>query len=114
MKAANSIQVVFLVDNTTDSLSSSPGSSRPSSPAIVAAYEVALRQVSLLCGSWPVLPDHRALGIASRTLLFDTGPDEWVFERNVTRLGVPSARSRRWCSPMAIGTTGAPCRARCR
>src|SRR5262249_38698290 len=29
---------------------------------------------------------HR--GVASRTLLFDTGPEDWVFERNVVRLGV--------------------------
>jgi 7,8-dihydropterin-6-yl-methyl-4-(beta-D-ribofuranosyl)aminobenzene 5'-phosphate synthase len=25
----------------------------------------------------------------ARTLLFDTGPDDWVFERNATRLGAP-------------------------
>lgn len=27
-------------------------------------------------------------GGASHSLLFDTGPDEWVFERNVVRLGL--------------------------
>src|SRR5207253_9288116 len=31
-------------------------------------------------------------GDTARTLLFDTGPEEWVFERNVTRLGADLGR----------------------
>ena len=37
MRAVDTAEVIFLVDNATDSLSSNPVSSRPSSPAIAVA-----------------------------------------------------------------------------
>ena len=36
-------------------------------------------------------------GSRTHAVLFDTGPEDSVFERNVSRLGWISGRSRRWC-----------------
>jgi 7,8-dihydropterin-6-yl-methyl-4-(beta-D-ribofuranosyl)aminobenzene 5'-phosphate synthase len=44
--------------------------------------------MSLLRRSRLVLLITARLGDVSHSLLFDTGPDEWVFERNVVRLGL--------------------------
>src|SRR4051794_29975244 len=59
---------------------------------------LALRHAGTI-GQVPVLRRPRPVslitayrGDTARTLLFDTGPEEWVFERNVTRLGVDLGR----------------------
>ena len=90
VRAVDSLQVVFLVDNTTDILSSSPrfvetefaGHRRRKMPW--------LSGKCLCCAAHGLscLITARS-GPVSRTILFDTGPDEIVFERNATRLGVP-------------------------
>lgn len=90
MRAVESLEVVFIVDNTTDSLSSSPrfvetefaGHRRRKMPW--------LSGKCLCCAAHGLscLLTARS-GEVGRTMLFDTGPDEAVFERNATRLGIP-------------------------
>ena len=55
---------------------------------MAAGDEMAERTVPLLRRPWPVLPDDHPDPSSQHTLLFDTGPDESIFERNVIRLGV--------------------------
>lgn len=90
MRAVDSLQVVFLVDNTTDSLSSTPRFVETE----FASHR--RRKMPWLSGKCLCCAAHGLSCLitarsetASRTLLFDTGPDEVVFERNATRLGVP-------------------------
>jgi 7,8-dihydropterin-6-yl-methyl-4-(beta-D-ribofuranosyl)aminobenzene 5'-phosphate synthase len=89
MKAVDSLEIMVLVDNVTDSLSSNP-------PFVETEFawlrKHGMRWLSgqCLCCAAHGLSCLLTVksGSQSRTLLFDTGPDEWVFERNVTRLGV--------------------------
>src|SRR3974377_2150423 len=55
---------------------------------MAAGKEMAERTVPLLRRPWPVLPDHHPDPVVTTPLLFDTGPDDSLFERNVVRLGV--------------------------
>jgi 7,8-dihydropterin-6-yl-methyl-4-(beta-D-ribofuranosyl)aminobenzene 5'-phosphate synthase len=81
--------VLVLVDNVSDSLSSSPS---------YVETEMAShwrRGMRLLAGRCLCCAAHGLSllitvrrGQESHTCLFDTGPEEWVFERNVSRLGV--------------------------
>ncbi len=89
MKAVDHLEITVLVDNATDSLSSNPG--------FVETEFAFLRRHGMkwLSGSCLCCAAHglsclitATVGGEQRTLLFDTGPDSWVFERNVTRLGV--------------------------
>ena len=89
MQAVESLEIMVLVDNVTDSLSSNP-------PFVESEFAFLRRHgMKWLSGQCLCCAAHglsclitARVGGASRTLLFDTGPDEWVFERNVTRLGV--------------------------
>jgi 7,8-dihydropterin-6-yl-methyl-4-(beta-D-ribofuranosyl)aminobenzene 5'-phosphate synthase len=89
MKAVDALEITVLVDNTTDSLSSNPD--------FVETEFAFLRRHGMkwLSGKCLCCAAHglsclvtARVGATTQTLLFDTGPDEWVFERNVTRLGV--------------------------
>lgn len=89
MKPVDQLEITILVDNTTDSLSSNPD--------FVETEFAFLRRHGMkwLSGKCLCCAAHGLsclitvrTGDGARTLLFDTGPDEWVFERNVTRLGV--------------------------
>jgi 7,8-dihydropterin-6-yl-methyl-4-(beta-D-ribofuranosyl)aminobenzene 5'-phosphate synthase len=88
MKPVDQLEITVLVDNTTDSLSSNPD--------FVETEFAFLRRHGMkwLSGKCLCCAAHglsclitARVGGETRTLLFDTGPDEWVFERNVTRLG---------------------------
>lgn len=89
MKAVDSLEIVVLVDNVTDSLSSNP-------PFVETEFAWLRKHgMKWLSGQCLCCAAHGLSclitvksGGGSRTLLFDTGPDEWVFERNATRLGV--------------------------
>jgi 7,8-dihydropterin-6-yl-methyl-4-(beta-D-ribofuranosyl)aminobenzene 5'-phosphate synthase len=89
MKAVESLEIMVLVDNVTDSLSSNP-------PFVETEFAWLRKHgMKWLSGKCLCCAAHGLSclitvrrGGESRTLLFDTGPDEWVFERNVTRLGV--------------------------
>jgi len=86
--AADQIEVLILVDNVTDTLSSVPGYVENEMPRL---WKRGLRRWSGQCmccaahGLSCAIAARR--GDTVRTLLFDTGPDDWVFERNVDRTG---------------------------
>ena len=92
MKPVDQLEITVLVDNTTDSLSSNP--------AFVETEFAFLRRHGMkwLSGKCLCCAAHglsclitARRGDQAWTLLFDTGPDDWVFERNVVRLGVDLA-----------------------
>jgi len=88
LAAADRVEILVLVDNVTDNLSSAPdyvenefrrfwrrGGRRLSGRALCCAAH----GLSCAITAWR--------GEVAKTLLFDTGPDTAVFERNVERLG---------------------------
>ena len=90
---ADKVEVLILVDNATDSLSTVPAYVENEFPRL---WKRGLRRLSgscLCCAahglSCAITAWH---GDTARTLLFDTGPDAWVFERNVDRLGFDTGR----------------------
>jgi 7,8-dihydropterin-6-yl-methyl-4-(beta-D-ribofuranosyl)aminobenzene 5'-phosphate synthase len=90
MKAVERLEISVLVDNVTDSLSSNPAFVEPEFAFLRRQGMKWLSGKCLCCaahGLSCLITAHGSSGDA-QTLLFDTGPDEWVFERNVTRLGL--------------------------
>jgi 7,8-dihydropterin-6-yl-methyl-4-(beta-D-ribofuranosyl)aminobenzene 5'-phosphate synthase len=89
MKPVDQLEITILVDNTTDSLSSNPDFVETEF-AFLRRHGMKWLSGKCLCCAAHGLSCLIAArtGAATRSLLFDTGPDEWVFERNVTRLGV--------------------------
>jgi 7,8-dihydropterin-6-yl-methyl-4-(beta-D-ribofuranosyl)aminobenzene 5'-phosphate synthase len=88
----DSVEILVLVDNATDMLSSTP--------AHVESEGVGLmrRGVRMMGGKCLCCAAHGlsclvtvARGGARRTMLFDSGPEEYAFERNVTRLAADLA-----------------------
>ncbi|HEX4569385.1 MAG TPA: MBL fold metallo-hydrolase, partial [Dongiaceae bacterium] len=83
------LEVLILVDNVTDNLSSAPSFVEPEMGRL---WRRGLRLWSgnSICyaahGLSCLLTAYR--GDQIHTVLFDTGPDEGVFQRNVERLGV--------------------------
>lgn len=90
MKPIDQLEVAILVDNATDSLSSTPGFVETEFAFLRRHGMKWLSGKCLCCAAHGLscLITARQGGKA-HTLLFDTGPDEWVFERNATRLGAP-------------------------
>lgn len=85
---ADSVEVLILVDNATDNLSSTPRFVETE------LSRLARRGVGLVAGDCLCCAAHGLSclitvrrGDESRTLLFDTGPEAEVFARNVQRLG---------------------------
>jgi 7,8-dihydropterin-6-yl-methyl-4-(beta-D-ribofuranosyl)aminobenzene 5'-phosphate synthase len=83
------LTVHVLVDNTNDSLSSL----RPdveSEFAYLSAHGLAELSGDAICCACHGLAYliTATVGGAERTILFDAGPEEYAFERNVTRLGI--------------------------
>jgi len=82
------VEVLVLVDNVTDSLSTVPAYVENEFPRL---WKRGLKRLSgrcLCCGAHGLSCAITAWsGDTARTLLFDTGPDVSVFERNVERLG---------------------------
>jgi 7,8-dihydropterin-6-yl-methyl-4-(beta-D-ribofuranosyl)aminobenzene 5'-phosphate synthase len=87
LATADRIEILVLVDNVTDNLSSVPDYVENEVPRL---WKRGLRRLSgtcLCCGAHGLSCAITAWrNGASRTLLFDTGPDASVFERNVDRL----------------------------
>jgi len=85
---ADRVEVLVLVDNVTDNLSSTPLFVENEWPRLWKRGMRALSGRCLCCAahglSCAITVWH---GAHAHTLLFDTGPDEMVFERNVDRLG---------------------------
>lgn len=85
---ADRVEVLVLVDNVTDNLSSAPLFVENEWPRLFSRGMRALSGRCLCCAAHGLACAITVWrGDRSRTLLFDTGPDEAVFERNVERLG---------------------------
>jgi len=88
LAAADRVEVLVLVDNVTDNLSTVPGYVENELPRL---WKRGLRLWSgqcMCCAAHGLACAITAWrGHVAHTLLFDTGPDAWVFERNVERLG---------------------------
>ncbi len=89
----DSVEVLVLVDNASDNLSSVPATVEPETTrlsrrggAVVTGAGLCVAAHGLAC-----LVTVR-WGAEHRTLLFDAGPDGEVFSRNVQRLGVDLGR----------------------
>ncbi|MBK7472022.1 MAG: MBL fold metallo-hydrolase [Betaproteobacteria bacterium] len=85
---ADRVEVLILVDNVTDNLSSVPDYVENELPRLLKRGLQRLSGRCLCCGAHGLSCAITAWrGDTAHTLLFDTGPDDWVFERNVDRLG---------------------------
>ena len=89
IQPVNGLEITVLVDNVTDSLSTNP-------PLVETEFACAWRRgLKWMSGKCLCCAAHglsclitTRTASTEHTLLFDTGPDESVFERNVVRLGV--------------------------
>jgi 7,8-dihydropterin-6-yl-methyl-4-(beta-D-ribofuranosyl)aminobenzene 5'-phosphate synthase len=82
------LEILVLVDNATDMLSSTPSHVENESAGLMRRGIRMIAGKCLCCaahGLSCLVTAHR--GAASHTILFDTGPEEYAFERNATRLG---------------------------
>ena len=85
---ADRVEVLVLVDNVTDNLSTTPLFVENEWPRLWTRGMRALSGRCLCCAAHGLSCAITVWrGAHARTLLFDTGPDEAVFERNVERLG---------------------------
>src|SRR5262249_3459813 len=89
IKPVDSLEIAVVVDNVTDNLSSNP---KYVETELAGAWRRGMKWLGGKCLCWAAhglscLITAR-VGDTSHSLLFDTGPDEWVFERNVIRLGL--------------------------
>jgi 7,8-dihydropterin-6-yl-methyl-4-(beta-D-ribofuranosyl)aminobenzene 5'-phosphate synthase len=88
LEPVDRLEIHILVDNATDTLSSTPAFVETESARINRRGLRTMASKCLCCaahGLSCLVTAHR--GGKSRTVLFDTGPEEYAFERNVTRLG---------------------------
>jgi len=88
LAAADRVEILVLVDNVTDTLSTVPDYVENELPRL---WKRGLRLWSGQCMCCAAHGLSCAITAwrndTAHTLLFDTGPDAWVFERNVDRLG---------------------------
>jgi 7,8-dihydropterin-6-yl-methyl-4-(beta-D-ribofuranosyl)aminobenzene 5'-phosphate synthase len=83
------LEILVLVDNATDMLSSTPLYVESEAARLMRRGVRMLASKCLCCaahGLSCLVTAYR--GDASHSVLFDTGPEDYSFERNVTRLGV--------------------------
>ena len=89
LEAADRVEIRILVDNATDMLSSNPPFVESESGYLNRRGFKVSSARCLCCavhGLSCLITVHR--GDRRHTVLFDTGPEDYAFERNVTRLGV--------------------------
>jgi 7,8-dihydropterin-6-yl-methyl-4-(beta-D-ribofuranosyl)aminobenzene 5'-phosphate synthase len=89
LQAVDKVEIHVIIDNATDSLSSIPShaESEFAYQARSGMRELAGDSLSCAChGLSCLISSHR--GDIRRTVLFDSGPEEYAFERNCTRLGI--------------------------
>lgn len=91
LEAVDSVEVLILVDNATDNLSTVPSFVETE----FAALERRRRGTWVMGGKCICCAAHGLAclisvrqGSNTRTILFDTGPEDGTFEQNVSRLGV--------------------------
>src|SRR5262249_26013969 len=83
------LEILVLVDNATDMLSSTPLHVESEAARLMRREARMLASKCLCCaahGLSCLVTAYR--GDFSHSVLFDTGPEDYSFERNVTRLGV--------------------------
>ena len=88
LQPVDRLEILVLVDNATDMLSSTPSHVESEAAGLMRRGIRIMASKCLCCaahGLSCLITAHR--GAASHTVLFDTGPEEYAFERNVTRLG---------------------------
>ena len=88
LRPVDRLEILVLVDNATDTLSSTPPHVETEAAGLMRRGIRIMASKCLCCaahGLSCLVTAYR--GESSRTVLFDTGPEEYAFERNVTRLG---------------------------
>jgi 7,8-dihydropterin-6-yl-methyl-4-(beta-D-ribofuranosyl)aminobenzene 5'-phosphate synthase len=89
LQAVDEIEVLVLVDNQSDFLSTVPESVTPELPGLRRAGLTEISGEGLCCAPWGFsLVVTARLGDKSHTVLFDAGPEDYAVERNGDRLGV--------------------------
>lgn len=89
LQAVEKVEIHVIIDNATDSLSTVPAHAEPEFAYLARRGMRELAGHSLCCachGLSYLITAHR--GGIHHTVLFDSGPEEYAFERNCTRLGV--------------------------
>ena len=107
LQAVDKVEIHVIIDNTTDSLSSIPTHAESEFAYLArnGMRELAGDNLCCACHGLSYLITARR-GDSSRTVLFDSGPEGYAFERNCTRTWAPWRVS---CCPMGIGTTEVGC-----
>ena len=109
-QSVDRVEVHILVDNVTDSLSTVPSHVENEWSYL---WRNGMRRLSGRCiccaahGLSCLITAYR--GESRHTILFDTGPEEDTFARNVSRLGVDLGMLRASSSPMDTGIMQAEC-----
>jgi len=91
-EAVDSLEILVLVDNATDTLSSTPAHVESEGAGLMRRGVRTMGGKCLCCaahGLSCLITVER--GGVRRAMLFDTGPEEYAFERNVTRLAADLA-----------------------
>lgn len=93
LQTVDSLEVEILVDNTTDMLSTTPPGVESEATGLFKRGNRMMGGLCLCCAAHGLSCLIRVKqGGREHTVLFDTGPEEYVFERNVTRLAVDLGR----------------------
>lgn len=103
------LEVLVLVDNVTDSLSTNSGVVISEWSGLLSAGRLQLLSGRCTCCAHhglSLLITERS-GSARHTVLFDAGPEASTFLRNAEFWASILPRSIQWCYPTATGTTGA-------
>lgn len=88
LRPVDRLEILVLVDNATDMLSSTPTHVESEAVGLMRRGIRLMASKCLCCaahGLSCLVTAYR--GDVAHTVLFDTGPEEYAFERNVTRLG---------------------------
>lgn len=89
LESVDECEVLVLVDNVSDLLSTVPEGVTPEIPNVLAAGAPELAGRCLCCAQWGLsLLVRVRRGETTRTLLFDSGPEGYGVARNAERLGV--------------------------
>jgi 7,8-dihydropterin-6-yl-methyl-4-(beta-D-ribofuranosyl)aminobenzene 5'-phosphate synthase len=88
LRPVDYLEVLVLVDNVMDILSSVPDCVTTEIPNLINAGITELSGPCLCCGAWGLsLAITTEIEGQRRTLLFDSGPEPYALERNADRLG---------------------------
>ena len=88
LQPVDNLEVLVLVDNVMDILSSTHRSVTTQIPNLIDAGMEELGGSCLCCGAWGLsLVISTRVGGRKKRLLFDSGPESYALERNASRLG---------------------------